>query len=93
MQGRAVLNIGSSLSKYPEHSKFLENPAQGNLSHSANGNSTTLVSNNLQDAIKRAGRDFRSDTVTVPTEPVMQVGDNWLIETRWELTKLHLRLS
>ncbi|RAL03253.1 uncharacterized protein BO80DRAFT_462967 [Aspergillus ibericus CBS 121593] len=70
MQGRKVLKIGKTLSKSPEYlstfSKDLHfRPRQ-------NGIAGNVVSPELERAIERAGGDFRSDTVTVPTEPVMQ---------------------
>lgn len=40
------------------------------------------MSSTLQEAIDRAGRDFRSDTVTVPDERVMQVSENPLYTFR-----------
>ncbi|OKO94680.1 Alcohol dehydrogenase 1 [Penicillium subrubescens] len=67
MHGRAVLKIGDSLSKYPV---LLNGPAQGYFYQAQQSN---VVSAGLQQAIEKAGRDFRSDTVTVPSEAMMQV--------------------
>ena len=70
MQGPAVLKIGNSRLTRPFGSER-QIDVNGNLSNgSANG---VPVSLHLQRAIERAGRDFRSDTVTVPTQPVMDV--------------------
>lgn len=65
MQGRAVLKIGDFPLTHPSTSDFLNTPATSV--------SDSLVSKNLKESIEQAGRDFRSDTVTVPTESVMQV--------------------
>ncbi|PWY76117.1 threonine aldolase [Aspergillus sclerotioniger CBS 115572] len=70
IKGRKVLKIGKSLTRSSENvSTFCRDlhflPKQ-------NGISGNVVSGELERAIERAGGDFRSDTVTVPTEPVMQ---------------------
>ncbi|KAI9926258.1 hypothetical protein MW887_004722 [Aspergillus wentii] len=69
MQGRAVLKIGDQLSRYPER-PGLRDPETPSLYQP--GKPGNVVSPTLQQAIEKAGGDFRSDTVTVPTEPVMQ---------------------
>jgi hypothetical protein len=74
MHGRAVLKIGDSMSISNDSSN--PTPTQGD-----HGN---LVSSTLQEAVDRAGRDFRSDTVTVPDEHVMQVSENSpFIHSNW----------
>ncbi|OOF93936.1 hypothetical protein ASPCADRAFT_516899 [Aspergillus carbonarius ITEM 5010] len=67
---KKALKIGKTLTRSPEHvSTFCRDlhflPKQ-------NGIPGNIVSAELERAIERAGGDFRSDTVTVPTEPVMQ---------------------
>ncbi|PLB48812.1 hypothetical protein P170DRAFT_494323 [Aspergillus steynii IBT 23096] len=73
MHGRAVLKVGDHLSKYPGRFKSLKGSAgPDDVYQSQDSSPTSFVSPTLQRAIKKAGRDFRSDTVTVPTGPVMQ---------------------
>lgn len=48
-------------------SDFFPTPTHGDY-----GN---ILPSTLQEAVDRAGRDFRSDTVTVPDEHVMQVSE------------------
>lgn len=74
MHGRAVLKIGDSMSISNDPSNFAPTPTQGDYGK--------IVSSTLQEAIDRAGRDFRSDTVTVPDEHVMQVSENPLYTFR-----------
>ncbi|GLA06240.1 hypothetical protein AnigIFM60653_006766 [Aspergillus niger] len=75
MKGRAVLKIGKTLSRGPERQSslcrdlhFSPKQTNGITGLTAKG----AVSGALERAIERAGRDFRSDTVTVPTEAVME---------------------
>ncbi|PYI09255.1 hypothetical protein BO78DRAFT_405207 [Aspergillus sclerotiicarbonarius CBS 121057] len=70
IQGRKVLKIGKTLSRSPEHLSTFSRDLQ--FRPRQNGLSGNIVSAELERAIERAGGDFRSDTVTVPTEPVMQ---------------------
>ncbi|RAH54667.1 hypothetical protein BO85DRAFT_95637 [Aspergillus piperis CBS 112811] len=75
MKGRAVLKIGKTLTRGPERQSSLcrdlhFSPKQTNGINGFTAKST--ISGALERAIERAGRDFRSDTVTVPTEAVME---------------------
>ncbi|XRM36607.1 hypothetical protein ABZX51_000101 [Aspergillus tubingensis] len=78
MKGRAVLKIGKTLTRGPERQSSLcrdlhFSPKQANGTNGINGFSAkSAISGALERAIERAGRDFRSDTVTVPTEAVME---------------------
>lgn len=82
MKGRAVLKIGKTVTRGPERQLSLcrdlhFSPKQANGINGINGingfSAKSAISGALERAIERAGRDFRSDTVTVPTEAVMEV--------------------
>lgn len=82
MKGRAVLKIEKTLSRGPERQSslcrdlhFSPKQTNGITGLTAKG----AVSGALERAIERARRDFRSDTVTVPTEAVMEVCFIWRI--------------
>ncbi|GKZ17458.1 hypothetical protein AbraIFM66951_004760 [Aspergillus brasiliensis] len=75
MKGRAVLKIGKTLTRSPvRQSSFCRDlhflPKQTNGITGLTAKSA--ISGALERAIERAGRDFRSDTVTVPTEAVRE---------------------
>lgn len=74
-----MLKIGKTVTRGPERQLSLcrdlhFSPKQANGINGINGFSAkSAISGALERAIERAGRDFRSDTVTVPTEAVMEV--------------------
>ncbi|PYH89363.1 threonine aldolase [Aspergillus ellipticus CBS 707.79] len=71
MKGRAVLKVGKAPTKGSSELSGYCRDVHLNLKQE-NGTPGNVVSRSLEQAIERAAGDFRSDTVTVPTEPVMQ---------------------
>ncbi|PWY88173.1 hypothetical protein BO70DRAFT_369105 [Aspergillus heteromorphus CBS 117.55] len=72
MKGRVVLKVGKTPSQGPERLSSLCRDLHINNSKQHHDIPGNLVPKSLERAIDRAGGDFRSDTVTVPTESVMQ---------------------
>ncbi|KAJ5719106.1 hypothetical protein N7493_007561 [Penicillium malachiteum] len=70
MHGRAVLKIGDREKGISDHLQLSKHAAYAD-SNQKPSKARPLISDNLQNAIEIAGRDFRSDTVTVPTEAMM----------------------
>lgn len=71
-----MLKIGKTLTRgHERHSSLCRDlHFSPKLANGINGfTAKSAISGALEQATERAGRDFRSDTVTVPTEAVMEV--------------------
>ena len=73
MHGRAVLKIGDRQREPSNDLRLCQDAANADFHQKEPSNPKGMISGKLRDAIEWAGRDFRSDTVTVPTGAMMDV--------------------